>query len=203
MLETPGLTLELVDAWKKMGLDPIKELQRYEEVGKWSTDNLIYGVTPSYLYYHAWSGATPWGAFPTRNCLLRWMVLTSTATEVSYMGEETNQYNYSDPSTVPDIVSSNAWLDFNSVLNAQWEIAVDADGREAVVGNFKFLFLPGIGTSSEIRSLTLWQHSSYSYQYRQRIGRVRVKDSNGVPVTLNKTAVRSLLVQYLVTLPTI
>lgn len=202
MLETPGLTPELVAAWKKQGLDPFKELQKYGEVGRYKTDNLILGCSPSYLYYRAWSGATPYGYFTQNYSMLAIMVLTSTSTEPSYTGEYLSG-TYTCPTGHPDQVTTNAWKYFiNNCVTTQ--IAIDPNGREAVVGDFKFIFYPGEGTSSVIRSITIWTDPlSVAGANIVKTARVRIKDSGGTPVTLNKTATRSLFVQYLFTLPTI
>jgi len=204
LLETPGLTPELVAAWRARGLDPVRELLSYEEAGRWQVDNLVFGVSPSYLYKQAWSGATAYGPLDTRSALLKYLILTSTSAEVAYMGEETYSAGGAPPSNVPDIVTSNAYKEFINGCFVPQEIAADPTGRDAVYGTFKFLFYPGEATSNVIRSVTLWSIAYWSGQnYRVRVGRVRIKDSGGSPVTLDKGATQSLFVQYTFTMPTI
>jgi hypothetical protein len=61
MFETPGLTSELIEAVRREGGDPAVEhyLRKFAKDGEWKTDNLIYQVTPSYLYYWVLTGPTP------------------------------------------------------------------------------------------------------------------------------------------------
>jgi hypothetical protein len=87
-------------------------------------------------------------------------------------------------------------------------VAVDPSGREAVYMKSKWLYLPGEATSSVIRSVRVFQleylpdRANGAFP-KGRIGRVRIKDSGGNPVTVSKGATKSLLVEYTFTLPTL
>lgn len=79
--------------------------------------------------------------------------------------------------------------------------------REAIHFRNRFLWLPSQGNSSSIRSIALYAHedadnTSIYYIAVGKIGRVRLRDSDGVLTTLNKTSSNSLLVEYTFTLVT-
>lgn len=82
-----------------------------------------------------------------------------------------------------------------------WEIWAATDGRDAIFFRNRMLYLPSEGVSSDIRSIGIYFCSdgdSIGGYYRAlgRIGRVRLKDSGGNPIILNKTASQVLLVEY-------
>jgi len=210
LLDTPGLTQELIEAVRREGGDPKVEalLKEFRREGEWKTDNLIYQVTPSYLYYWAMSGPVPYGGMESNygggSALLAYITLVSTSGEPTYNGE-----NYIGDITwdgLPDNVGSSASKYFVTQCIVTPEYAVDPGGREAIYVKSKWLFLPGQATSSVIRSVALFYSSEITNPtagYRKvRVGRVRIKDSGGNPVTISKAASKSLLVEYTFTLPT-
>lgn len=212
MLDTPGLTPELIEAVRREGGDPKVEalLRGLKVEERWSTDNLIYQVTPSYLYFWAISGPSPYGHMNNNNSAgcscLGFICLTSTASEPSYTAE-----NYSaivSYASVPDNVGSNPSKLFIDDCIVAPDIKVDPDGRESIYLKCKWLYLPGQATSSVIRSVSVffldyYNAPTYSSYYKTRIGRVRIKDSGGNPVTISKAATKSLLVEYTFTMPTL
>ncbi len=118
MLETPGLTRELIEAVRREGGDPKVEalLQEFKREGEWKADNLVYQVTPSYLYYWALSMSSAYGALASSTAGgsngLGFINLSSTGSEPSYGGE--NYSAYSSWIAVPDSVgagsSKNFWV---------------------------------------------------------------------------------------------
>jgi hypothetical protein len=202
MFESPGLTPELVAAWKKQGLDPIRELQRYEKVGRWATDNLVNGSIPSFYYYHCWAGADPYSELRPNSALLYWLALTTLATEPGYQTDGLRATVNSNPANIPNIVSSTGGKTIITDDIVSAVIDVDPDGREAVFKTFRFLYYPGEATSDLIKSVEIWFYCS-GYTYGNRVARVRIKDSGGNPVTLVKTATRSLMIQYTYTMPSV
>jgi hypothetical protein len=202
MFESPGLTPELVAAWKKQGLDPIRELQRYEKVGRWATDNLVIGTTPSFYFYHCWAGAAPYYPLGQNAALLFALGLTTLATEPGYQTEYLYSAINGNPANIPNLVSSTGGKTIITDDIVSAVIDVDPDGREAVFGTFRFLYYPGEATSGLIKSVEIWHHGSGTI-YGARVARVRIKDSGGNPVTLVKTAARSLMIQYTYTMPSV
>jgi hypothetical protein len=211
MFETPGLTSELIEAVRREGGDPAVEhyLRKFAKDGEWKTDNLIYQVTPSYLYYWVLTGPTPYGGMEANNYNgssgLGFISLTSTSAEVTYNGE--NYYGAPSYQSVPDIVSGSGSKLFINDCIITPDFNVDQSGREAVYGKFKWLYLPGEATSSVIRSVAVFYLDAISMASsgynKTRIGRVRIKDSGGNPVTISKATTRSLLVEYTFTIPTL
>lgn len=211
MLHTPGLTRDLIEAVRREGGDPKVEkfLAQFKKEGQWSTDNLIFKVAPSFLYYHVISGPSVYGQWgdggnPTG---LAYITLTTTSTEPSYTGEETSySYGVNWQTGMPDNVGNNPSKQFINGCVVTPDFKVDAAGREAVYGKFKWLYLPGEATSSTIRSVTIWgigNTGDFNYHQKTRMGRVRIKDSGGNPVTISKTNTRSLLIEYTFTMPTL
>lgn len=82
-----------------------------------------------------------------------------------------------------------------------WELWSDTTGRNAIHFRNRFLYTPSQAVSSNIKSVGIFFHEdgdgtgSY-WVARARIGRVRIKDAGGNPVTLNKLASQVLLVEY-------
>jgi hypothetical protein len=79
--------------------------------------------------------------------------------------------------------------------------------REAIHFRNRFLWLPSQGNSSSIRSVAIYAHedadnTSRYYLAVGKVGRVRLRDADGVLTTLNKTSSNSLLVEYTFTLVT-
>lgn len=73
--------------------------------------------------------------------------------------------------------------------------------REAIHFRNRFLYLPSQGNSNSIKSVAIWAQNdgdknNTSYAWLGKIGRVRLRDSDGVLTTLNKTSSNSLLVEY-------
>lgn len=85
-------------------------------------------------------------------------------------------------------------------------ISSDPDGREAINFRSRWLWLPGDFNSNNIRSIAAWfcQDGGQTYgTWRARVSRIRLKDSAGNPIIINKTANQSLFAEYNVTLITV
>ena len=213
MLHTPGLTQDLLDAVRREGGDAavMEYLQRFPVDGQWAMDNLIFKTAPSYFYYQALSN--PGNYFTTgygwnAPTLFAWIALTQTSTEPSYTGEVyTLDFGWD---STPDMVggtSSHKVFINNCIISPDFKS--DPNGREAIYAKLKWLYLPGEATHSSIRSVTYYSSCRLDYTTSNfsvghgRTGRVRIKDSGGNPVTINKASNKSLLVEYTFTMPSL
>jgi hypothetical protein len=73
--------------------------------------------------------------------------------------------------------------------------------REAVHFRNRWLYLPTEAVSSNIRSIGIFfsdngDNKTSNYRYHSRLGRVRLTNSGGVPIVLNKSASQVLLIEY-------
>jgi hypothetical protein len=218
MFNTPGLTQDLIEAVRREGGDPAVEhyLRKFAKEGEWKTGNLVYQVTPSYLYYWALGALTVYGSMSSSTTGgsngLGFINLSSTSAEPTYNGE-----NYAATPTwitVPDSVGAGSSKHFWTAAYGSTgpivtpDVKVDANGREAIYMKTKWLYLPGEATSSVIRSVGVYysdglsDYAAIGYA-KVRLARVRIKDSGGNPVTISKIATKSLLVEYTFTMPTL
>lgn len=82
-------------------------------------------------------------------------------------------------------------------------VGTDPNGRESVWHRNRWVYLPSHVVSSEIRSVGVYwseQDARDNSSDRGLMARVRMKDSGGNPITLNKTAFQALTIQYTFTL---
>jgi hypothetical protein len=81
-------------------------------------------------------------------------------------------------------------------------VDVEPNGREGIFMRERWLYLPSQVVSNEIRCVgVFWcENITDGNDERGRIGRVRMKDAGGNPVTLNKSSSQTLLIQYTFTL---
>lgn len=208
MLHTPGLTRELIEAVRREGGDSKVEeyLRRFQQEGEWHTDNLVYQIYPGYLFYNAMSATSAYGTAIAGSGLSK-IMLTTIASEPAYTVVnsaniyQASSYDYNLPdSPVPG--STSPFKMFVDDCIVAHTIASDAGGRESIYGKFKWLYLPGECTSDQIRSISIWGSTTTigGFSNHTRHARVRIKDSGGNPVTINKAATKSLLVEYTFTM---
>lgn len=177
--------------------------------------NAISHWTVPYLFQMLMSGpAGPGIPFTTDNSGLVGVCLMDLASEPTFSETYTQTLNY---------YNSNLWECANCigatnaakvVINGSIEsylLAKDTQGREAVFFRDRWLFLPSEAISPSIRSVGLWGNSGpynavsfYTYGITWgRFCRVRLKDSGGNPVTINKLGTQAMVVDYTFTLVSI
>lgn len=210
MLDTPGLTKELIEVVRCEGGDSAVEdyLRKFTKEGEWKTDNLIYQWVPSWLYSLSFSGPSFY-ALNAVWCPYGTLTLATTSAETSYNAEPYNTGYYINWENLADsagIGTGKAKRFINDCIVTP-DFKIDPNGREAVYAKFKWLFVPGEATSSVIRSIAVYGAGGSDIYGNSgnwsRAGRVRIKDSGGNPVTISKAATRSLLVEYTLTMPTV
>lgn len=80
---------------------------------------------------------------------------------------------------------------------------IDGEGRNSITMVNRFLFLPSQGPMAGIRSCGLWWSSNGLNTGNHHYGlvtRIRLKDSGGNPITLDKSTSQALLMDYRLTL---
>lgn len=105
-------------------------------------------------------------------------------------------------------VSDNCSKRFEEDQIDPWEIWVDTGGREAIHFRNRVLFLPAESVSSDIRSIGICfmevgNSTGGYYVAHGRLGRVRLRDKNGVKVIMSKNNREVLLVEYTFTYVTL
>lgn len=215
MLHTPGLTRELIEAVRREGGDPAvdKYIRSFQQDAEWHGNNLVFQSHPSYLFYQAMSATSMYystGYSITINAFY-WVALTSSSTEPAYttVGTEHIYTANMAPTSIPNLLGGSGGLKtFNQTI-VDREVKSDAAGREAIYAKFKWLYLPGECTSDQIKSIDIFYIARYEDPYyysgvgHARVARIRIKDSGGNPVTINKLATKSLLIEYTHTLVSI
>lgn len=157
---------------------------------------------------HGWWDET-W-ADTTNNAALSRICLVSTSSLPSYTEDQSsNSYqSYLHNDHTPDTVNTSSggkrFIEDDITAPTIWSDTA----REAIHFRNRFLWLPSQGNSNNIKSISIHAQrdadlsltTSGSTKYGAKIGRVRLRDANGVLTTLNKTSSNSLLVEYTFTL---
>lgn len=186
-------------------MDLLVTLPVHEKVG---TDNRIFHRMSSYIFNHLFQGGDitdPFDYGGSNAAALAFVSLVSTDGEPPYDGEDWwryNNYGYDNIQSVPDNVGGNPSKRFEEDQITPWEVWEDTSGRESIHFRNRWLYLPSEANSSTIRSLGIYFASDGDDTYRgysdgfAKIGRVRLKDSGGNPVTLSKNVNQVLLIEY-------
>lgn len=176
--------------------------------GKYGADNLIFDLLPPWCGIATfqtpsvgdlWRNNPPGSASPFCNiCLL------TTDSEPDYQSEwyRAGGYDIVVPSAVSESANaSSGGKLFEEEASEVADMRSDPGGREAVWYRERWLYLPSQGVSSNIRSIGIyWSYdSTTSSAGRTRSARVRLKDSGGNPIIINKGSNQVLLVEYKVT----
>jgi hypothetical protein len=90
------------------------------------------------------------------------------------------------------------------IVDQMYDFSIEAfNTREEVIFKNAWMYLPSQGISSNIRSLGIYglsgQTGSMNPSWQapiERVGRVRLKDENGIPVTITKTEHQVLFIEY-------
>lgn len=138
--------------------------------------------------------------------------LTTIATEPVYTEAVSLSGNVQSSNYDTDSVNASylLWKYFFTMESEPYRIWSDPDGREGYYWRSRFLWLPSHGLMSNIRGARCHYNNdadngtgsqtgnpSNQYGYRTILGRTRFKDSGGSPITMEKTASQSFLVEYL------
>lgn len=179
--------------------------------------NRIFDNAAGYLLNRLFSlGNDAWPYYINTSgseALLSFIALTRTSDDTTNYQEDWGKDNSgSDNQSLgdgngspPDGVSTTGGKRFEEDQVTGWTIWSDAE-REAIHFRNRFLYTTSQGNASDIRSIGIFYHhdadkSDIDYADEVgRIGRVRLKDAAGAPITINKTSSNVLLVEYTFTL---
>lgn len=210
---TPGLTEEtLLDA-----LGPVAQredgsvldfLSQYEKTQEVKGHNLVQEIFAGCVFAALFGDA---GGVPNaygRNeegGVFGLINLSNRDAEPSYTGEREGD-SYYPFNSVSYSVGSGASKRFINDDVEPYLISEASDGQEAVTLRHRWLYLPSQAVSSVIRSLTVWfmdTPTDTGSNYSAPVCRIRLKDSAGNPIVINKTADITLFVEYRFTLITV
>ena len=197
-------------------MDLLGDLPLQKHCPREKNDNMIFDNYAEGMMRLCLSGPTPahgywdecWG--DSNNAALSRIGLATTSSLPTYTEDFSSNHFYSLQTTnhTPDSANTSSggkrFIEDDITAPTIWS---DTD-REAVHFRNRFLYLPSQGNSSSIRSISIHLNkdadqsltASGSTKYSCKIGRVRLRDANGVLTTLNKTSSNSLIVEYTFTL---
>lgn len=166
------------------------------------TDNLVLDMYPICMMRRVIGHGFPSGPYPMERgtgipfysiCLL------SLATEPEYIEWYSGYWSLHNMSyTVNSVNAGKRFV----VHDMDLLVDVEPTGREGIFIKERWLYLPSQAVSNEIRSVgAYWcENITDGNDERGQLARVRMKDAGGNPITLNKSASQTLLIQYTFTL---
>lgn len=181
----------------------VAALHEYDVLRETQQSNMVFDILPAMVFYGLFGGATPPdNSYIAVNgkLILSSMSLLNTDAEPTYQ-----EYSFCNatPSTVTDNVGPGSGIFLGQSLSGLASPSIldkDAVGKESIHYRMHGLWLPSYAVSNQIKSVSLW--SAYGYNPnnystgKQRISRIRLKDTNGNPTTWTKTAQQTLYAEY-------
>lgn len=166
--------------------------------------NLVSDNFASSSFKYCFSGGTIDNPYNQGNGILATILIMNTDSEPAYT-DATNQYT-----TMHGLTGGVGSLPGKRFIEDDVEahlIVTDSGGRESILFRSRWMYLAAEAVSNDIRSLGVYHcrygGSSTSSIERGRIARIRLKDSGGNPIIINKTASQVLLIEYRFTLVSI
>lgn len=188
-------------------LDSLETKQNIE------ADNLVFDHVAEFFFVNMMSGPAvsfPYGIGGTGNGYLGTLVLSTYDTDPTYTETETygvfSRTGHNVGSSANGSTAGKRFIE-DDIIDP--DIIIDSNGREACLVRSKFLYLPSEGVSNDIRSLAIWFDTNADLAPTDSSrewgisARIRLKDSGGNPIIINKTASEVLLVEYTFTLVSI
>ena len=206
--ETPGLTQEKLDdilgPRHTRGPGTIDSwLAGQEPVQKAVGGNLVFDHFAAIMFQKLFGGASTGIPFSQDSTAAFLATINFEDVDAEPTYTETAGGSFISPSSMNNLVATTAWKRFIDDDVEAHLITSDPDGREAINIRSRWLFLPLDFNDNDIRSLAAWwcaDGDGTAAQYRHRVARIRLKDSGGSPIIINKTANQSLFVEYNFTL---
>ena len=175
-------------------------LQQHKQISNRLFDNLA-----GYLLFQNFVGSSaptfPFNISGGGQAALGNITLLSESSTPTYT-EATNEFT-NIHSLATSVETSTAGKRFVEDQIAPFAIFTDPLGRQAISFRNRWLYTPSQAVSANINSVGIYFASdadNANFTSRGRIGRVRLKDNLGTPVTFNKTINQVFLVEYTCTL---
>jgi len=163
--------------------------------------NRLFDNLAGYLLDHVFQGpqaANPYYQNPGVASALAHITLLSTDADTTSYTEQVDSFGTLHNTTDSvDVVAAGKRFIIDEV--SPYVVHPDPAGREQLIFRSRWLYLPSEAISAAIKSIGLYYATDAILTgniSRSRIGRVRLKDNLGTPITLAKTASQSLLVEY-------
>lgn len=209
LMDAPGYTAEDFERARRKGeMDAL--LAKLPVVQRAETNNRLFDNLAGYVLYNLFQvGNCGWPYYLADEgpeAALTSICLLSTSDDTLSYTEDwgvDNTYSYMTIHDVPDSINtSNAGKIFIQNQATTYLIDKQSGGREGIYFRNRFTYIPGEATGS-IRSIGIYYSSNGSqgragsyYRAAGRIGRVRLKDPGGNPITLSKGSGQVLMVEY-------
>lgn len=168
--------------------------------------NMIAHWMPAWNFRHVMSGPAiggRWNDGGVGDGGLHKILLASTDSEPTY--QDGWQSGYVDINEGENNVGSGSGKRFYDD-HTESELITITPGKEELYMRERFLYTPSQAVSSNIRTISYWYGDNVDSTGDQDVGifgSVRLKDSGGSPIVINKTAAQVLLVQVIFKLVTI
>ena len=166
--------------------------------------NLVSDNFAGATFKYVFSGGSINDPYNQGNGILASILIMNTDSEPGYT-DQTDQYT-----TIHGLSGNVGSLPGKRFIEDDVEahlIITDSGGRESILFRSRWLYLAAEAVSNDIRSLGVYHcrygGASLSSIERGRIARIRLKDSGGSPIIINKTASQVLLIEYRFTLVSI
>jgi hypothetical protein len=187
-------------------------LTEHPLVGEWHGRNMLFDNAVANIFYRLFGGGSPpegWDCGDS-GAILAFINMSGSGTsgEPSYQDASTCWTGYGPISihAVTDTVdSSGGSKRFVEDQIESYQCAKDPNGREAIFFRNRWLWLPSQAVGN-IYSAAVWVNmdgDSTGTPYSDVLGRsarVRLKDSAGNPIIINKLSTQALLIDYALTL---
>jgi len=184
-------------------------LDNLEVKEHYSNSNQITHLVPGWLYYHAFGISPGIGETAASGNLFHYVMLCTDTEEPTYDMSEWNPDLYVWAiRPLGDVADAEIKRPASAIRGHQLTVEPNSTGRRSITDVHKYLWTPNQCVSNEIRTVKICstnEGSDYWYYYDEinLMTQFRIKDSNGNPQTIAKTANEVLLIQWTLTMKSI
>ena len=200
----PGLTDDL---FRKLGKEELRHLLLKlptVQHAPWHK-NLVNDHLPSWIFQHIMGGAGvgyPYDNNGVNSGGLANITLLNLDSEPTYSEDVSAYWTINNPAYNVGGTCGKRFIEDD----VEPELISLTAGKEELYFRSRFLFTPSEAVSNDIRSVAYYyadNADTTGSSDRGHFGRVRLKDSGGTPIILNKTAAQVLLIQLILKLVTV